>query len=105
MKQILTILILLSPLVTFSKSTDKKDQGVSLNMKCVTEFPTTSYLAKTEGEIVTVEMIHHNGTRFMPVYSGNVTPDDIPEITKRSELLQKLGERVEVTFKKENCNK
>ncbi|MGE3758695.1 MAG: hypothetical protein AB7H97_13115 [Pseudobdellovibrionaceae bacterium] len=100
------ISILLFSNSIFANTVDSgKEEGVAVNLKCVTEMPTTSYLASTEGEKVKVTMIHHNGTKYMPIYSGNLTPSDIPEMQKRSEILQKLGERVEIVFEKKNCNR
>lgn len=79
-------------------------EGVALNLKCVTQAPTTSYVAKTEGDKIYMSVVHHNGTAYMPIFNGNITPSDLPLLKEHSELLQKLGERIEITFDKANCN-
>ncbi|MGE0634692.1 MAG: hypothetical protein AB7O96_19925, partial [Pseudobdellovibrionaceae bacterium] len=54
------ISILLFSNSIFANTVDSgNEEGVAVNLKCVTEMPTTSYLASTEGEKVNVTMIHH----------------------------------------------
>jgi hypothetical protein len=35
-----------------------------INMACITEFPTTSFIAETEGDELIVKVIHHNGVGY-----------------------------------------
>lgn len=80
-------------------------ENVAVDFRCVTSPPTTSFVAKTEGESVKLTIVHHNGVEYMPIHKGIIVPSDIPLLQKKAEVMQKLGERVEMVFEKKNCKK
>lgn len=76
-----------------------------INMACVTEFPTTSFVAFTEGEELTIRVIHHNGVKFMPIWNGIITPNDLPTITEAANALYDLGNLLEFKIPVSDCEK
>ncbi|MEK2646149.1 hypothetical protein [Bdellovibrio sp. BCCA] len=61
-----------------------------MDMTCITEFPTTSFAIREVGDIVIVEVFHHNGPRYMPVFDGLATPSDIAKINAKAQTLTAL---------------
>lgn len=82
-----------------------REESSPVSFRCVTSPPTTSFVADTTGEEVKLTIVHHNGTQYMPIHQGIVVPADFPLLQKKSEVMQKLGERVEMVFEKKNCKK
>lgn len=76
-----------------------------INMACVTEWPTTSFVAFTEADTITVRLIHHNGTKYMPVWNNVITPNDIPIITEAANTLAELGSDLEFKMPASACEK
>lgn len=74
-----------------------------LNMICMTEHPTTSFVAMTEDEITTIKLIHHNGTEYMPVWSNLITPNDIKVIAEKAAVLTELGASLEFKIPVKSC--
>ena len=62
-----------------------------VNMLCITEYPTTSFVAMTEGDTINVRLFHHNGTQFMPIWSNVITPNDLPMLNEVASVLSDLG--------------
>lgn len=75
----------------------------SINMACVTELPTTSLVALTEGDNLKIRLIHHNGVKYMPVWSNIITPNDIPTITETANILSELGDTMEFNIPVKVC--
>lgn len=82
MKTLLLICTFLSSLTSFAS--DKMD------MACVTEFPTTSFVVREDGDTVIVEVFHHNGTGYMPIFDGLATPNDIATLASQAQTLASL---------------
>ncbi len=82
-----------------------KAQAGELDLVCVTEFPTTSFVIKEGPEKLNIRVIHHNGTKYMPIWEGIVVPNDIEQIQMAAETLQKLGNELDFEWNKKNCNK
>nr|WP_295900812.1 hypothetical protein [uncultured Bdellovibrio sp.] len=61
-----------------------------MNMTCITEFPTTSFAIREVGDTVIVEVFHHNGPRYMPVFDGLATPSDIAKLNAKAQTLTAL---------------
>ena len=78
-------------------------QPKSLEFACVTQFPTTSFIADMDNGRVKVNMINHNGIKFMPIHSGLVTINDLKILTERAEILANIGEQAQFFFDLENC--
>lgn len=77
----------------------------AVNLACVTEFPTTSIYGEVEGDDFVVKVYHHNGTGYMPLHIGVITPNDLPEMQRRAEDFERLGELYEFRYPVENCQR
>lgn len=73
-------------------------------MTCMTEFPTTSYQLMETEQGYELTVLHHNGTKYLPLHSGTITPNDLPKLIQRAEELQKMGRLSKILFKKEECS-
>ena len=94
MKTIITLTLLVASTSSFALET---------LMSCATYHVTTSYaLIETENEIE-LQVLHHNGTKFMPVHSGLITKFDLSTIAKNTEAIEKLGSRYVFRFSKDEC--
>lgn len=74
-----------------------------VNMACITEFPTTSFVALTENDTINFRLIHHNGTKYMPVWNNVITPNDLSIISDAADLLSELGPELNFTMPEKNC--
>ena len=74
-----------------------------VNMACVTEYPTTSFVAFSEGGDLNIRLIHHNGVKFMPIWSSIITPNDLPVITETASILSELGNELNFTIPAKAC--
>ncbi len=74
-----------------------------VNMACVTEHPTTSFVALTENGNINVRLIHHNGVKYMPVWSSIITPNDLSVITEKANILTELGNVMNFTIPSSAC--
>ena len=77
----------------------------NFSFQCVSSMPTTSFLLKQEKDKTVLTVIHHNGTKFMPIHEGIVVPNDLKYLQEKSEILTKMGDRIEFTFPVANCRK
>lgn len=77
----------------------------SIEMSCVSQFPTTSYLVESRGEELVVRVIHHNGTKYAPAISGIYTPNDLPILAKRAALVEKMADDMTFRWPLKNCKK
>ncbi|WII72727.1 hypothetical protein QJS83_02435 [Bdellovibrio sp. 22V] len=50
-----------------------------------------------------MQIVHHFGADAVPVHNGVVTAYDFAHLEKKSKLLRKLGDKINVTFKTKNC--
>lgn len=55
-----------------------------IDLVCVTEWPTTSFVIQEEGEKLRVELLFHSGSEYAPAITGIYTPRDLPIITERA---------------------
>lgn len=76
-----------------------------INLGCMTEIPTTTFIAQTEKDILKIELIHHNGVKFMPIYNGVITPNDLGTLQDRASLLAYLGDHVKFEMPLSKCQK
>lgn len=93
MKSILIFTFLLTSLAS----------AADLNLGCVTETPTTTFIAETKNGIVQFDFIHHFGVKYMPIHNGVVTPNDLGTLSDRASLLTSLGDHLTFTMPAENC--
>lgn len=73
------------------------------DLVCVTEFPSTSHIAEVKDGQLKVRVIHHNGTKYMPAYTGVMTPNDLPKVTRATEILPKLGDEWSFSWPLNKC--
>jgi hypothetical protein len=83
--------------VAFAKHQD-------IHFKCVSQLPTTSFMAKTEGDELVLTTIHHNGTAFMPIHDGIVVPHDLAYLSEVSNILTTMGEQNDFRFPLKKCS-
>lgn len=75
-----------------------------LRMTCITTQPTTTYQIYERDEDYKLIIFHHHGVKYMPIYTGTITPNDLDFLQAQASKLQKLGYRSEVFFKKSECD-
>ncbi|KYG61770.1 hypothetical protein AZI85_05990 [Bdellovibrio bacteriovorus] len=95
MKCLFTISIILFSLA--SAASNKMD------MACVTEFPSTSFVVREAADTVIVEIFNHNGPQYRPVYDGVVTPNDLGTIAKRANVVSKLPTILRFEWPRTKC--
>lgn len=74
-----------------------------VNMACITEFPTTTFIALTEGETINFRLVHHNGTKYMPIWNNVITPHDISVIAEAGKVLSDLGPDISFDMPQDSC--
>ncbi|MFP5386196.1 MAG: hypothetical protein ACLGHN_08965 [Bacteriovoracia bacterium] len=84
--------------------------GLSLSVSameviCVTEFPTTSVVGDVEGDEFVVNIIHHNGMKYMPIYTGMTTPNDLATLAEKANDFAKLGDHYIFRWPLANCKR
>lgn len=84
---------------SFAKTED------SIDLQCVTEFPTTSFIFSEQGSEVNIQVIHHNGIKYLPAWNGLVTQEDLPKIQETYTRLAQLGDRFDIKWKRADCEK
>lgn len=77
----------------------------AIDMACMTEIPTTTFIAQTEKDILKIELIHHNGVKFMPIYNGVITPNDLGTLQDKASLLAYLGDHLKFEIPLSKCQK
>ena len=70
---------------------------------CITEFPTTSYMIKTEKDQVIVRIVMHGGPQFGPFWQGIVVPNDLKILTEYATEFVKLNDVNDITWKTNQC--
>ncbi|MGE0633355.1 MAG: hypothetical protein AB7O96_13160 [Pseudobdellovibrionaceae bacterium] len=73
------------------------------SISCVTEYPTTSHLAVIKGDRLEVFVYHHNGTDYMPAYTGTMTPHDVPKVLRAAKILPMLGKEWKFSWPLNKC--
>ena len=61
------------------------------NFTCATDPLSTSAVVFTNGADVTIRIVHHNGTMYMPIASATVTPSDLKILEQKAQDLAQLG--------------
>lgn len=77
----------------------------SMNMICVTEVPTTSFVVEESGDKLVVDVIHHNGAEYAPIFDSAVTPSDLTTLATHAKLIKDLGTHQRFEFPKDKCKK
>ncbi len=97
MKKIVLPLILSFSPLSFATET--------MDMTCVTEFPTTSFVIRDAGDKVSLQVFNHNGNQYMPIYDSLVTPHDLALLSAKAKVLLKLPETMKFEWPKEKCER
>ena len=101
---LLLIMTLIATTTAFAKSKSPATTEPEINLTCVTEFPTTSYFVKQEGDQVSVRILHHNDLKYVPIHQGLLTTQDAAELPKKAQMIQKLGNELNFKWKRTGCN-
>lgn len=102
MKNLFTILFLLS-ILSGMLGMSGQAYADDVNLGCVTETPTTTFIAQTKNGVVQFDLIHHFGVKYMPIHSGVITPYDLGTLSDRASLLADLGDHLTFTMPAEKC--
>jgi len=97
------LLILIASVFSFSTASAKELPTIKL--LCTTDYPTTSFIVRTDKDEVTVRMINHNGMKYTPAIAGVFTPNDLKILTERADLVQRLNADMEFRFVRSSCEK
>lgn len=74
-----------------------------VNVTCATDPLTTSFAIFTTGDDVTVRVIHHNGSSYMPLSRQTITPSDLSGLQQKAAALEPLGDQYDLHIKASNC--
>jgi hypothetical protein len=78
--------------------------AASVNVACSTApVLTTSIAISTQGTVSTISVMHHHGTQFMPISSGILTPNDLPALAEKANVLASLGSSYSLTVDASKC--
>ena len=75
-----------------------------IRLACVTEWPTTSFVVREEGDTLSAQLIFHNGTEYAPVINGIYTPHDLPTLAEKAALAQKLSNQTTFHWPAKKCH-
>lgn len=89
--------------VQIKDAAQSANQNTAVDMRCVTEFPTTSFLTQEQGEEVVVDIIHHNGVQYTPFRDSLITPSDIALLSKQADLFLQLAPTMTFRWPKKSC--
>lgn len=81
------------------KSKPKSKTAKPIVMACVTEFPSTSFDIETAGDKLNIQIINHNGPRYMPIYEGLITLEDLASLKESADVMQRLGSEIAIQWK------
>lgn len=75
-----------------------------MDMTCVTEFPTTTFILRDDGKELHTQVIHHNGAKYMPIFDGLATPQDLGILHERANVLTDLPTNLTFTWPLDKCS-
>jgi len=75
----------------------------TVRLSCVTNPLTTSYQITESQENFELLVYHHNGVDYLPLHSGVITPNDLPLLERRAQILKKMGSINKIPFQKKEC--
>ncbi len=75
----------------------------SLDLLCITGFPTTSFVGETTEGQFHFRLVNSNGVRYMPIHAGLVTIEDLKQLESKAAVLKHLGEVSEFSFDVKSC--
>ncbi|MDG0815873.1 hypothetical protein [Bdellovibrio svalbardensis] len=86
-------------LASFAQAEEKMD------LLCMTEFPSTSFVVRDIEDTTVLEVFHHNGTKYMPIFDGVATPNDVAILSEKAQILSSLGEYMRFEWPRDKCKK
>ncbi|WP_374029991.1 hypothetical protein [Bdellovibrio bacteriovorus] len=89
-------------LATLLFSLDSFASG-KMEMACITEYPTTSFLIREVNSTVIVEVFHHNGPKYMPIFDGVATPNDVSLLAQKASVLTSLPTILRFEWPRSKC--
>lgn len=96
MKPLFWLGVLLTAVQSFAKNPE-------LDMICVTEIPSTSFVIKQTGEKISVRVFHHSGSQYAPFWNSLITPSDLEILSEQARVVEKLGNLIEITWNAVGC--
>lgn len=95
MKKIFCSVLLWAPAMAFAVP--------QIQFKCLSNPPTTSFVVETKNDVVTMTMIQSNGSRYMPIFNGTVTPNDFPFLQSEADFLTQVPDNSKFNWASANC--
>ncbi|QDK38522.1 hypothetical protein [Bdellovibrio sp. NC01] len=80
-------------------------QQLPMTLLCMTEIPTTSFVVRDVDDTTVVEVFHHNGVKYMPIFDGIATPNDVPTLATKGDVLTTLGSYMRFEWPRAKCKK
>lgn len=74
-----------------------------VQLRCITPLPTTSFIVDTQNDKVRMSLVHHNGSKYMPIFTGTITPSDFPYLQDKAALLTRIPENITVEWNRSDC--
>lgn len=74
-----------------------------MEIRCITEPLSTSFIAHSDQEKLKVRLINSNGVEYMPISSTLITSHDLESLKRRAEALKNLGSVSEFEFDLSQC--
>lgn len=75
----------------------------AIDFGCVTEYPTTTFIAQTVDDYVHLQLIHHNGVKYAPVWHNLITINDLSTISEHANRLADLGDHLKFSMPADKC--
>jgi hypothetical protein len=97
--------LVLLMLVSLPAQAAPKAAEEPIELTCVTEWPTTSFVVWSEGDEVLARVIHHNGSSYAPAIVGTFTPNDLPLLAERAALVKKMKNEMTFHWPRKKCKK
>ena len=97
------LLLSLSLLLTLGRHTGAS--SYTTRLVCATPHLTTTYVLLQNSDHFELQLVQHNGVRFMPIHNGMVTSYDLDHLKELSQLFKKIGERLSIRFGHDQCGR
>ncbi len=102
----MTKILLILSLIGFQSFATTQSQEMTpknLDLLCMTETPSTSFIGATDQGRFHVQLVNSFGVDNMPIHSGLVTIADVEQLKKRAEILKNVGDSAQFSFDLKNC--
>lgn len=96
---------LLATSLFFTSFALAQESPAPISLSCLTEVPTTTFVMSTVGKDLEVLVMHSNGSSYAPSINGVFTPADLPLLTERSLLVEKMKDVMLFRWPMKNCTR